>query len=170
MSVDTAIEHGLLALIDGTLPSGRYRTRDLTSIDPAPCPCGRTGVRLRRIERRTDDMLIIRGVTVHPSAVEAVLVVVMVLPILLRRIRPMVALIVPCSLFLVVTLTFGLIQSGAAVVLMIVVIYSGASQIRSFWPSLICLAAVVREASRSMIVCVSEPSVPVRGHVPPSSA
>ena len=63
----------LTTLTKEAFPLVRYRTRDITSADPAPCPCGRTGVRLRRIERRTDDMLIIRGVTVHPSAVEAVL-------------------------------------------------------------------------------------------------
>jgi phenylacetate-CoA ligase len=54
-------------------PLVRYRTRDLTAVIPDPCPCGRTSVRLQRIERRTDDMLVIKGVTVHPSAVETVL-------------------------------------------------------------------------------------------------
>jgi phenylacetate-CoA ligase len=52
------------------LPVVRYRTRDLTFIDPAPCPCGRTSVRIGRITGRTDDMLIIRGVNVFPSQVE----------------------------------------------------------------------------------------------------
>jgi phenylacetate-CoA ligase len=51
----------------------RYRTRDLTALVPEPCPCGRTTVRMRRLEKRTDDMVIIRGVTVHPTSVEAVL-------------------------------------------------------------------------------------------------
>ncbi len=54
-------------------PLIRYRTRDVTSIVPGPCPCGRTSIRMRRMERRTDDMLVVKGVTVHPSAVEAVL-------------------------------------------------------------------------------------------------
>jgi phenylacetate-CoA ligase len=54
-------------------PLVRYRTSDLTALLPEPCPCGRTGVRMRRLERRTDDMIIIRGVTVHPSAIAAVL-------------------------------------------------------------------------------------------------
>jgi len=52
------------------MPLLRYRTRDLTTLDPAPCRCGRTLVRLGRIMARTDDMLIIRGVNVYPSQVE----------------------------------------------------------------------------------------------------
>ncbi len=52
------------------MPLIRYRTRDLTTLDPAPCPCGRTLVRLGRIVGRSDDMLIIRGVNVYPSQVE----------------------------------------------------------------------------------------------------
>ena len=51
----------------------RYRTRDISALDVSPCPCGRTHVRMRRIAGRTDDMLIIRGVNVFPSQVEAVL-------------------------------------------------------------------------------------------------
>jgi phenylacetate-CoA ligase len=54
-------------------PIVRFRTRDLTSLVTEPCPCGRTSVRMRRIEARTDDMLIVRGVNVFPSQVEAVL-------------------------------------------------------------------------------------------------
>jgi phenylacetate-CoA ligase len=52
------------------LPVVRYRTRDLTFIDPTPCACGRTSVRIGRITGRTDDMLIVRGVNVFPSQVE----------------------------------------------------------------------------------------------------
>ena len=52
------------------LPLLRYRTRDLTSIDPTPCQCGRTLARIGRITGRTDDMLIIRGVNVYPSQIE----------------------------------------------------------------------------------------------------
>ncbi|MGQ9474776.1 MAG: phenylacetate--CoA ligase family protein [Actinomycetota bacterium] len=51
----------------------RYRTRDISALDVSPCPCGRTHVRMQRITGRTDDMLIIRGVNVFPSQVEAVL-------------------------------------------------------------------------------------------------
>jgi phenylacetate-CoA ligase len=52
------------------LPLLRYRTRDLTTLDREPCPCGRTLVRIGRITGRTDDMLIIRGVNVYPSQIE----------------------------------------------------------------------------------------------------
>ena len=52
------------------MPLLRYRTRDLTTLDRSPCPCGRTLVRLGRIMGRSDDMLIIRGVNVYPSQVE----------------------------------------------------------------------------------------------------
>jgi len=51
----------------------RYRTRDLTSLLPGPCPCGRTGRRMSRVTGRTDDMLIIKGVNVFPSQIENVL-------------------------------------------------------------------------------------------------
>lgn len=55
------------------LPLIRYRTKDLTSIDYAPCACGRTLARISRFQGRSDDMLIIRGVNVFPSQVEAAL-------------------------------------------------------------------------------------------------
>ena len=54
----------------------RYRTRDITAIDPEDCPCGRTLRRIRRIGRRSDDMFIIRGVNVFPSQVETALLAV----------------------------------------------------------------------------------------------
>lgn len=54
-------------------PILRYRTRDITSLHPEPCPCGRTFIRMSRISGRTDDMLIIRGVNVFPSQIESVL-------------------------------------------------------------------------------------------------
>lgn len=53
------------------MPTIRYRTHDLTCIIPEPCPCGRTHRRIQRLHGRTDDMLIIRGVNVFPSQVEA---------------------------------------------------------------------------------------------------
>jgi phenylacetate-CoA ligase len=56
------------------LPVLRYRTGDLALLDPAPCPCGRTHVRMSLVIGRTDDMLIIRGVNVFPSQVESVAV------------------------------------------------------------------------------------------------
>lgn len=55
------------------LPLLRYRTRDLTSIDYSPCECGRTQARISRFKGRSDDMLIIRGVNVFPSQIEAAL-------------------------------------------------------------------------------------------------
>ena len=54
-------------------PVLRYRTRDLTSIYPGPCGCGRTHRRIARIKGRTDDMLIINGVNVFPSQIEEVI-------------------------------------------------------------------------------------------------
>ena len=56
------------------LPVVRYRTGDLASLDPSPCPCGRTHARMSLVVGRTDDMLIIRGVNVFPSQVESVVV------------------------------------------------------------------------------------------------
>lgn len=55
------------------LPLLRYRTRDLTSIDYSVCECGRTQARISRFKGRSDDMLIIRGVNVFPSQIEAAL-------------------------------------------------------------------------------------------------
>lgn len=54
-------------------PIIRYRTRDITSLNPEPCICGRTHVRMKKVSGRTDDMLIIRGVNVFPSQIESVL-------------------------------------------------------------------------------------------------
>ena len=55
------------------LPVIRYRTRDITSLHREPCACGRTLVRMEKVTGRTDDMLIVRGVNVFPSQIEAVL-------------------------------------------------------------------------------------------------
>jgi phenylacetate-CoA ligase len=52
-------------------PLLRFRTRDHVEVRMSPCPCGRTGPRIRCIGR-TDDMLIVRGVNVFPSAVREV--------------------------------------------------------------------------------------------------
>ena len=54
-------------------PVIRYRTRDICSLNPEPCKCGRTHIRMRKPNGRTDDMLIIRGVNVFPSQIEEVL-------------------------------------------------------------------------------------------------
>jgi phenylacetate-CoA ligase len=55
------------------LPLIRYRTGDITALEPGICGCGRTHVRMRRVRGRRDDMLIIRGVNFYPSEVENVL-------------------------------------------------------------------------------------------------
>ena len=52
-------------------PLLRFRTRDHVTVKTSPCPCGREGPRIRCIGR-TDDMLIVRGVNVFPSAVREV--------------------------------------------------------------------------------------------------
>jgi phenylacetate-CoA ligase len=64
----------ITTLTKEALPMIRYRTRDITRVSTERCGCGRTHVRIRRITGRNDDMLIIRGVNVYPSQVEAVLV------------------------------------------------------------------------------------------------
>ncbi|MBO5241671.1 MAG: phenylacetate--CoA ligase [Lachnospiraceae bacterium] len=55
------------------IPLIRYRTKDLTSISREKCECGRTTARISRFKGRSDDMLIIRGVNVFPSQIEAAL-------------------------------------------------------------------------------------------------
>jgi len=55
------------------LPLVRYRTHDLARLLPGDCACGRTTVRMEKVLGRNDDMLIIRGVNVFPSQIEAVL-------------------------------------------------------------------------------------------------
>lgn len=64
----------LTSLTKQALPVIRYRTKDITSLDPTPCSCGRTLVRMKKPAGRTDDMLVIRGVNVFPSQIESVLV------------------------------------------------------------------------------------------------
>ncbi|MDR3211878.1 MAG: phenylacetate--CoA ligase [Planctomycetota bacterium] len=63
----------ITTLAKRAMPMIRYRTRDITSIMADQCYCGRTIRRIRRIGRRSDDMLIIRGVNVYPSQIEAAL-------------------------------------------------------------------------------------------------
>jgi phenylacetate-CoA ligase len=61
------------SLTKQAMPILRYRTRDIAALNQAPCPCGRTTVRMSRVAGRTDDMLIIRGVNVFPSQIEEAL-------------------------------------------------------------------------------------------------
>jgi phenylacetate-CoA ligase len=63
----------LTTLCREAMPLLRYRTRDITSLIPGPCPCGRTHRRLNRISGRSDDMLIVRGVNIYPQQIERVL-------------------------------------------------------------------------------------------------
>jgi phenylacetate-CoA ligase len=63
----------LTTLTKEALPMIRYRTGDVTSFVDESCPCGRTHRRIARFSGRVDDMLVIRGVNVFPSAVEGAL-------------------------------------------------------------------------------------------------
>ncbi len=63
----------LTSLRREAMPILRYRTRDITSVIPEPCACGRTHRRIRRFTGRSDDMLIIRGVNIFPQQIERVL-------------------------------------------------------------------------------------------------
>ena len=54
-------------------PVIRFRSRDILSLNPETCECGRTMVRMSRVTGRSDDMLIVRGVNVFPSQIESVL-------------------------------------------------------------------------------------------------
>jgi phenylacetate-CoA ligase len=64
----------ITTLTKEALPMLRYRTRDITRVTTERCECGRTHLRLLRVTGRNDDMLIIRGVNVYPSQIEAVLI------------------------------------------------------------------------------------------------
>ncbi|MBR6297314.1 MAG: phenylacetate--CoA ligase [Treponema sp.] len=61
------------AITKKAFPLMRFRTKDIGVLNRAPCPCGRTFVRMSKPMGRTDDMLIIRGVNVFPSQIEGVL-------------------------------------------------------------------------------------------------
>jgi phenylacetate-CoA ligase len=62
----------LTTLTKEAQPVLRYRTGDVTSFVPGPCPCGRTHPRIARFSGRVDDMLVVRGINVFPSEIEAV--------------------------------------------------------------------------------------------------
>ena len=55
------------------MPLLRYRTRDIARVLPGQCPCGSQHARLSRLEGRTDDMLVVKGVNVYPIQVERAL-------------------------------------------------------------------------------------------------
>ncbi|MBR4417504.1 MAG: phenylacetate--CoA ligase, partial [Victivallales bacterium] len=72
-------EEGELTLTTITktgMPLLRYRTHDISRLCYEKCSCGRTLVRMEKVRRRSDDMLIIRGVNLFPSQVESVLLTV----------------------------------------------------------------------------------------------
>ncbi len=64
----------ITTLTKEAMPMIRYRTRDITRLTDEPCACGRTHLRIQRVTGRDDDMMILRGVNVFPSQIEAVLV------------------------------------------------------------------------------------------------
>jgi phenylacetate-CoA ligase len=66
----------LTCLTKRAMPMLRYRTGDVTRLEPEPCRCGRTTVRMARIQGRTDDMLVIKGVNLYPSQIETALLTV----------------------------------------------------------------------------------------------
>ena len=61
------------ALDKEAFPLLRYRTRDICVLSRKKCSCGRTHVKMSKPMGRSDDMMIIRGVNVFPSQIEAVL-------------------------------------------------------------------------------------------------
>ena len=84
------------------MPVLRYRTGDIAALDPSPCPCGRTLARMSKVLGRADDMLVIRGVNVYPSEVEAVLLAEPALGpqylLVVDRTETMPSLVVVCEL------------------------------------------------------------------------
>jgi phenylacetate-CoA ligase len=57
-------------------PLIRYRTGDITSVDPAPCPCGRTFARMARVIKRADDLILFHGAGFYPAQIEQILAAV----------------------------------------------------------------------------------------------
>ena len=55
------------------VPLIRYRTHDITALIPEPCPCGNLFPRHERLQGRTDDMFIFRGVNIYPSQIDSLL-------------------------------------------------------------------------------------------------
>ncbi len=52
-------------------PLLRMRSGDVSRLDAAPCPCGRTHARIARVERHADDRVVVRGVCIFPRQIEA---------------------------------------------------------------------------------------------------
>jgi phenylacetate-CoA ligase len=66
----------LTTLTKRAMPMIRYRTGDITALATEPCACGRTSARIARLKGRADDMLVVKGVNLYPSEVEAALLAV----------------------------------------------------------------------------------------------
>jgi len=62
------------SLTKEAFPLIRYRSGDISRLITEPCRCGRTHIKMERVLKRSDDMLIIRGVNIFPSQIEAILV------------------------------------------------------------------------------------------------
>ena len=84
------------------MPLLRYRTGDIAALDRSACACGRTLARMSKVTGRRDDMLVIRGVNVYPSEVEAVLVAERAVAphylLVVDRTQTMPRLVVACEL------------------------------------------------------------------------
>jgi phenylacetate-CoA ligase len=63
----------LTTITKEAFPVIRFRTGDLTSLDSAPCPCGRTLARISKISGRCDDIVIVKGVNIYPREVAPIL-------------------------------------------------------------------------------------------------
>lgn len=63
----------LTTLTKQAMPVVRFWTGDLVSLDSTPCACGRTHRRMSRVQGRTDDLLIVRGVNLYPTQIETLL-------------------------------------------------------------------------------------------------
>ena len=63
----------LTTITKEAFPIIRYRTGDVTSLDFSKCACGRTLVRMKRTMKRTDDMLIVKGVNIFPSQIREII-------------------------------------------------------------------------------------------------
>ncbi len=63
----------ITTITNEAMPLIRFRTRDLTRLYIDDCPCGRSLIKIEKVKGRSDDMIIIKGVNIFPSQVEAVL-------------------------------------------------------------------------------------------------
>jgi phenylacetate-CoA ligase len=63
----------LTTITKEAFPVIRFRTGDLTSLDSAPCPCGRTLARISKISGRCDGIVIVKGVNIYPEEVGPIL-------------------------------------------------------------------------------------------------